>query len=195
MFTQCGVNQEQFSVSSCSSLGCKLSLASSLGPYTSIPIHTCHVCLGASKAHCILTLNFSSLVRVIQFPFFNSSAICDVFLDPPQNITIYFFIPRFLLSALLLILALIQTIKESVEMYKATKWWQPNRYIKLLAKHGIIYFFTYVDCFLLPISRPISCKLSCSSSFQSPCAFTDIFFPSLDQESTFQHLGNSLERK
>ena len=152
---------------SCSSLGCKLSLTSFLGPYTSIPTHTCHVCLGASKAHCILTLNLSSLVTVIQFPFLNSSAICAVSLDPPPNITAYFLIPRFLLNVLLLVLALTQTVKESVGMYKATKRWQPNRYIKLLAKHGVIYFLTYVNCCLLPICRLIShntCKLSLSKS-------------------------------
>ena len=176
MFTQCGVNQEQFSASSCSSLGCKLSLASSLRPYTSIPTHTCQVCLGASKAHCILTLDLSSLVTANQFPFLNSSEVCSVISDSPLTINIGFLIPRFLLSALVLILALIQTVKEAVGMYRATKRWQPNRYMKLLAKHGILYFLTYVDCFLLPICRPIShntCKFSKSSS---PCTFTDTFF-------------------
>ena len=170
MFTQCGVDQEQFSASSCSSLGCKQSLTSFSVPYTSIPIHTCQVRLGASKAHCILTLNLSSLVTAIQFPFLNSSAICTVSLAPPPNITAYFLVPRFLLNMLLLILALIQTVKESVGMYKATKRWQPNRYIKLLAKHGIIYFFAYVDCFLLPICHPShnTCKSSNSPFFQIP---------------------------
>ena len=54
-------------------------------------------------------------------------------------------LPSFLFSALLLILALIQTLKQSVEMYKATKQWQPNRYVKLLVKDGIIYFVLYVS--------------------------------------------------
>ena len=63
-------------------------------------------------------------------------------------------IPRFVLSAVLFVLALTQTLKQSVAMYKATKQWQPNRYMMLLVQHGIIYFFTYVDRFLRLIWPP-----------------------------------------
>ena len=54
-------------------------------------------------------------------------------------------IPRFILGAMLLILAITQTFRESVNMYKATKQWQPNRYMKRLARDGIIYFLVYVS--------------------------------------------------
>ena len=53
-------------------------------------------------------------------------------------------LPGFLFSVLLLILALVQTLKQSIDMYKATKQWQPNRYMELLVKDGIIYFVLYV---------------------------------------------------
>ena len=76
------------------------------------------------------------------------SSFCSVLLNIPPNVTLYFLIPRFLLSGLLLILAVTQTLRESIDMYRATKQWQPNRYLKLLARHGIIYFFTYVGGFL-----------------------------------------------
>ena len=55
---------------------------------------------------------------------------------------------RFVLCVLLLILAVISSLKESVVLYKATKQWQPNRYIQLLVKDGILYFLVYV--FLFP---------------------------------------------
>jgi len=67
---------------------------------------------------------------------------CNIVLNVPPNLTIYFMIPRFTLSVVLFILALTQTLKGSVAMYKATKHWQPNLYMGLLVKHGIIYFFT-----------------------------------------------------
>ncbi|KAH0834170.1 hypothetical protein J3R83DRAFT_11477, partial [Lanmaoa asiatica] len=49
-------------------------------------------------------------------------------------------IPRFVLGATLLVLAVIQTLKQSVEMYKATRQWQPNRYMQQLVRDGIVYF-------------------------------------------------------
>ena len=54
---------------------------------------------------------------------------------------------RVVLGIMLLILAVISTLKESVVMYKATKQWQPNHYIQLFAKDGIFYFLVYVSLF------------------------------------------------
>ncbi|KAI9573186.1 hypothetical protein HD554DRAFT_2059614 [Boletus coccyginus] len=79
---------------------------------------------------------------ITQVPDFQNLPFCSFFLNVPPNITVYFMIPRFVLSAVLLVLALAQTLKQSVQMYKATKQWQPNRYMKLLVSDGIIYFFT-----------------------------------------------------
>ena len=38
-------------------------------------------------------------------------------------------------------------MKESVEMYEATKQWQPNRYMQQFVRDGIIYFLMYVTPF------------------------------------------------
>ena len=64
--------------------------------------------------------------------------------NAPQLIYLYDGIPRLTLSAMLLILAGGQTIKQSIDMYKATKQWQPNRYMQQLTQDGILYFFMYV---------------------------------------------------
>ena len=55
---------------------------------------------------------------------------------------------RIVLGAMLLILAIVSTLKESVAMYKATKQWQHNHYMQLFAKDGILYFLAYVSPFL-----------------------------------------------
>ena len=90
-----------------------------------------------------------SLVEITQVQESPNPPFCDFFFDVPPNITIYFMIPRFVLSAVLLVLALTQTLKQSIQMYKATKQWQPNQYMKLFVRDGIIYFFMYVNCSLL----------------------------------------------
>ena len=77
-----------------------------------------------------------ALVNVISL--YGRSA-CNQSYSTPSPLWTYE-LPNFLFSALLLILALIQTLKQSMEMYKATKQWQPNRYMKQLVKDGIIYF-------------------------------------------------------
>ena len=89
-----------------------------------------------------------SPVTFVQIQDFSDASLCNILLNIPPNLTIYFTSPRFFLSIVLFTLALTQTLKESVAMYKETKQWQPNRYMRLLAKHGIIYFVMYVDCFL-----------------------------------------------
>ena len=50
---------------------------------------------------------------------------------------------------MLLILAVISSLKESVVMYKATKWWWPNCYMQQFMNNGILYFLAYVSPFPL----------------------------------------------
>jgi hypothetical protein len=69
--------------------------------------------------------------------------MCDISNDLPSQLWLYR-IPNFALSAALLILAIFQTLKQSFQMYKATKRWQPNQYLKLLTTDGILYFIMYV---------------------------------------------------
>jgi len=51
----------------------------------------------------------------------------------------YMVIYPMLFDFLLLILALIPTVKESTAMYKATKRWQLNQYMSLIVKEGVLY--------------------------------------------------------
>ena len=46
---------------------------------------------------------------------------------------------------MLLILAVIQTLRQLVGMYKATKQWQLNQYMQQLMGDGILYFLVYVS--------------------------------------------------
>ena len=54
---------------------------------------------------------------------------------------------QFILSVALLCFAVIQVLKQSFEMYKATKQWQPNKYLQQLVTDGFIYFLVYVFLF------------------------------------------------
>ena len=56
----------------------------------------------------------------------------------------YASIPRFVLGVILLILAVIPALKESVDIYKVTKRWQSNQYMQRVMRDGIIYFLMYV---------------------------------------------------
>ncbi|KAN0080106.1 hypothetical protein V8E55_009672 [Tylopilus felleus] len=51
---------------------------------------------------------------------------------------------RFVLSVALFMLAVIPTIKQSIDMFKVTKQWQPNKYMRQLVTDGILYFLLYV---------------------------------------------------
>jgi hypothetical protein len=54
-------------------------------------------------------------------------------------------------AAAMCILAIAQFVRQSLQMRRATKVWQLNRYMNLLVKQGILYFLGYVSLFsLLP---------------------------------------------
>ena len=69
---------------------------------------------------------------------------------------------------MLLILALVSTLKATVVMYKATKQWQPNHYMQQFMKDGILYFLAYVLAFfqfhLLPSYSRTHLTLSLSKT-------------------------------
>ena len=44
-------------------------------------------------------------------------------------------------------LAVIPTIKQSIDMFKVTKQWQPNKYMRQLVTDGILYFLLYASLF------------------------------------------------
>ncbi|KAF9235946.1 hypothetical protein BU15DRAFT_64397 [Melanogaster broomeanus] len=56
------------------------------------------------------------------------------------RIATYAFIPRFVLSVLLCILAIAQFVRQSLQMHAALKKWQSNQYAELLVQENILYF-------------------------------------------------------
>jgi len=69
---------------------------------------------------------------------------------------------RLVLSAALVIFAVSQTLKQSFEMYRATKQWQPNRYMQRLLGDGILYFTVNVvfQIYDIPAMAPASIFLT-----------------------------------
>ena len=74
---------------------------------------------------------------------------------------------QFILSVALLCFAVIQVLKQSFEMYKATKQWQPNKYLQQLVIDGFIYFLVYV--FLFYTLSITTCK------YQELTTWTSVF--------------------
>ncbi|KAF8427647.1 hypothetical protein L210DRAFT_3508914 [Boletus edulis BED1] len=60
-----------------------------------------------------------------------------IYSNPNTHLSV---LSQFILAVTLFIFAVFQTVKQSVELYKATKQWQPNRYVQQLVSDGIIYF-------------------------------------------------------
>ena len=58
------------------------------------------------------------------------------------------------LGALMCLLVIIQFIKESLQMYKATKHFRLNRYMNLLVREGMVYFVAYVHVSSFPSMQP-----------------------------------------
>ncbi|KAF8126625.1 hypothetical protein EV363DRAFT_1298648 [Boletus edulis] len=76
--------------------------------------------------------------RVNQVPGFST---CDHSLSTSSPVLYFYLLGlRATISIMLLGLAAIQTLKQSVEMYQVTKQWNPNQYMQLLVKDGILYF-------------------------------------------------------
>ena len=152
MSTQCGIDPGQFSVSSCL-LMCRKSSSLWFGKASTTTLGvTSQVCSGPDwRSQCNLKqcpyLCALSSVTVGWDPDFNSNkCIYSSNITPPA---IYRSIPRFVFGATLLILAVIPTLRQSIEMYRATKRWQTNHSMKLLVREGAVYFVVYVS--LVPL--------------------------------------------
>ena len=84
-----------------------------------------------------------TVVQVVNFSFCNGS-----FSNASSHLVLTILTLGIVLSVMLLMLAVISTLKQSIMLYKATKKWQPNHYMQLFVKDGILYFLAYV--FLSP---------------------------------------------
>lgn len=67
-------------------------------------------------------------------------AYCNYVNKTTISTDLYFTLPRFSLSAVLFVLAVTQTLKQSVRYYRATKRWQPDQFMQLFVLDGIFYF-------------------------------------------------------
>ena len=130
--------------------------------------------------------------QIINFSFCNVSWSSAAFVAD-----VYDAIPRFVLGAMLLILAVTQTLKQSVHMYKTTKKWQLNRYMEQLVRDGIIYFLVYVSEFLPP---PLGSICHChsfppilSSSIRKQTNHSIVFFRTA--RNMFYNIATLVESK
>ena len=162
---QCGIDPKESFISSCSFM-CHRSLSPSLLQGFTIPVHISQVYV-LDKIHLSLqshptTLSPVTIVQVMDFSICDASSRNTLFI-----LSMCDGILRFVLGAALLILAVTQTLKQSVNMYKATKHWQPNRYMQRLMKDGILYFLVCVSVppplsfgfVTITFSHPSSCQV------------------------------------
>ena len=61
-------------------------------------------------------------------------------------------------SAVVCIFVIVQFVRQSLQMYYATKQWQLSQYMRLLVKQGLLYFFACVPVSLFP--SLLRCNLS-----------------------------------
>ncbi|KAF8126719.1 hypothetical protein EV363DRAFT_1347193 [Boletus edulis] len=80
-----------------------------------------------------------TVARIVNFSFCINKPV-----NVPLGLSLSILIPRLFLATTLMSLAVLQTLKQSVEMYRATQQWQPNRYMQKLVKDGILYFIVNV---------------------------------------------------
>ena len=148
MFTQCGLDPGQSFLSFFSFSCCRPLLPWCFQPSTTALLSISYV-RHRSDVLLSLTHSIAATVQVLNFTVCGGTFIPSV----PALLGVYCAIPRFLISFALLILAVVRTLKQSVEMYNATRQWQPNQYIKIFVRDGIFYFFVYVSFILLPGSK------------------------------------------
>ena len=115
-----------------------------------IPIPTSQVCLeqGNDMCHCnhrwLLTLLLIFPVTVIKVDTFS---LCSYTANSNTPLLLYAYtaIARSVLGVVLLVLVIIRALKQSFEIYKATKRWHVNQCIQQLVRDGILYFLMYVS--------------------------------------------------
>ena len=123
-----------------------------------------------------------TVVRVLDFTH------CNYLINVPSHVEIYYAIPHFVLGALLLILAVTQALKGSIEIHKATKQWRPNQYTMSFANEGTLYFFSVRSSFVF-IPFPIIFRLVPLSRMFATTNHSNTFIASFVQERALQHHG------
>ena len=75
-------------------------------------------------------------------------AVCNV-VPTIQRWTIAPTVVKLAPSTVMCILVAAQFVRDSLQMYQATRTWQLNRYMNLLVRDGFLYFLVYVPLFFL----------------------------------------------
>jgi hypothetical protein len=157
---QCGIDPRQSSVSSCS-FTCRRSSSTLFGNLsTPTLVRPSQVWFELSRK------SRHNLEQYPTFPPFSPVTIDQVLNYKSCNYSttaplgVYRTIPRYVLGAALLILAVIPTLRQSVEMYKLTKRWHTDRSMKLLVREGAAYFIVYVLLCSRSVHRSLSQPLS-----------------------------------
>ena len=65
------------------------------------------------------------------------------------------------------ILAIIQFMKQSLQMYRVMKQWHSNQYMSLLVTQGLIYFFAYVHHSLMSLYPLFRAELMVTFSYRN----------------------------
>jgi len=77
-------------------------------------------------------------VKVTIYTLLDYSVCYGDFTVPDRYMT-YRMVTSSFLYVLLLVLAFVPTLKQSIAMYKQTKRWQPNQYMSLIVREGVFY--------------------------------------------------------
>ncbi|KAF8126736.1 hypothetical protein EV363DRAFT_562203 [Boletus edulis] len=120
--------------------------------------------------------NPNTYLSVTLVQFLDFSFCKDLFIDTPATLPVYRATPRLVLSAALVILAVFQTLKQSFEMYKATKQWQPNQYMQKLVGDGILYFIVNVSYQSYIVFILIAAQTSITTLFLTVSLFLTLYY-------------------
>ncbi|KIJ07075.1 hypothetical protein PAXINDRAFT_103107 [Paxillus involutus ATCC 200175] len=85
--------------------------------------------------------NVTLTVTTTEAAVFN---FCVATYDTTSLFGTYTVIPRLVLGVILCTLAVAKFVRESLDMHKAIKQWQPNRYLELLTRESVLYFIAYL---------------------------------------------------
>lgn len=81
-------------------------------------------------------------MTIVQLPGFT---YCTYAYNITPSMASYREIPRFILGSSLLLLAVLPTLKQSLDMYTSTKQWHLDVTMKLLVREGVLYFVVSVS--------------------------------------------------
>ncbi|KAF9232819.1 hypothetical protein BU15DRAFT_67137 [Melanogaster broomeanus] len=77
-------------------------------------------------------------------PVLFGTTTCTLSFNVSSSLNAYFLIPKVVLSAVLCGFAVVQLVRESLQMHRAIKQWRSNQYLELLVRESVLYFVVYL---------------------------------------------------